>query len=278
MRVHVWGTLLPICLLSFGCAHDAKTTWTDVAKKCAVSDINGNNLLFFGPSNALGPGSVWREASKDEGGFRVRRDSNQYPDRKTWFQEGRTFDCEATKTSKFTGDAAVGFTSGLSILSADAKADFSKAKEVSVKTNKMRWDQLFEGNFEDAVSRMQKTDPAYQDLLTPGRLVLYRALMIDGFEARLVFDSNVGSELSGKYKPNTTGYLNSSEFGAKFSFKWENQENLIISTPSGSSIYIAGELVPFTSMGTFSAPPPGDGMPHKEVLRIPENPPIGIDR
>src|SRR5712691_5637897 len=52
-----WLSADGLCL-----AEDASSAWRKVLQKCAKSDVIGKQSLFFGLSNGIGPGSVWRFA------------------------------------------------------------------------------------------------------------------------------------------------------------------------------------------------------------------------
>lgn len=245
-------TLAVVVPLFTACNHDdAKTAWSAVAKDCAVSDLNGSKVLFFGPSNVLGPGSIWREAAADAGGgYRVRWDSNAIPDGKNWSKGGGEFACQGNRSTKLSAGASAGFASDIAPLSADAKADFEKAKSVEVKASMMKWDLLVEGPFEQAVVGLPASNAIKQDLAKPGRLVMYRALKVRGFEAKLTFDTKTGAELQGKYKGGVLKSVNG-ELGAGLNFKWVNDGELVLSAPA--DFYVAGELVRFDSGGGFAA-------------------------
>jgi len=242
---------LAACLpLLSACNDSGKTAWTSVAEDCAVSDLNGKKILFFGPSNVLGPGSIWRQPSAENGGgYRVRYKSDAIPNQSSWSSSGGDFACQGNRTTTLTGGATAGFASDLAPLSAETKADFERAKTAEIKVQKMRWDMLLEGPFENAILALPADNSVRQDLTKPGRYILYRALKVQGFEAKLSFDTKTGAELQSKY---TGGALKSvnGEFGAGLSFKWLNESELVISAPN--DFYIAGELVRFESGGGFA--------------------------
>lgn len=255
-----------------GCAEGAKTAWTAVAKDCAVSDINGKNVLFFGPSNVLGPGSVWRVAPPENGGgYRARWDSTALPQEPKWSQGGGEFTCQGGKKTKFSGGATATFAANLAPLSADARADFSRAKDVEVKASMMKWDFILEGPFEQVIVGLPASSPIKQDLANPGRLVLYRALKVSGFEAKLLFDNSTGGELQAKYKDGALKSING-DLGAGLNFKWTSANELVIAAPS--DFYIAGELVKYTA-GGFAA---GTKSPFSPPVEIPAGAKLDVDK
>lgn len=243
---------LAIVAVTAGCNDGgSKTAWTAVAKDCAVSDLNSSKMLFFGPSNVLGPGSIWREASpSDGGGYRVRWDSTALPPEPKWSKGGGEFSCQGSKRTSFSGGATASFASDLAPLSADIKADFSKAKNIEVKASMMKWDLLLEGPFEQTVVGLPAGSPVKQDLAKPGRLVLYRALKVSGFEAKLTFDNSTSGELKAKYTGGALKSVNGA-LGVGMNLKWTSANELELSAPS--DFYIAGELVRFDAGGGFAA-------------------------
>ncbi|WP_153020776.1 hypothetical protein [Pseudomonas sp. BMS12] len=254
-----------------GCRHDAKAAWADVAKDCAFSDLNGEKILFFGPSNSIGPGSIWRQASEAGGGYRVRWESASVPSGAEWMRNGSEFQCQGNNITKFTGAATTTFASDIAPLSAELKAELEKAKSVEVKVAMMKWDTLVEGPFEQAVLALPADAPLKKDLAKPGRLVMYRALLIRGFEAKLSFDTVVGGDVSAKIKDGVLQSING-ELGAGLNARWDSNKNLYLSSPS--DFYVAGELVEFDMDGGFAS---GGNSPFSEPVDIKADADIGLE-
>jgi hypothetical protein len=247
MRKSVTLLLLGSAMLLAGCKDNP---WHLLAKDCAVNDLNGDKVLYFGPSNVLGPGSVWREASADAGGgYRVRWDSTAIPTPATWAKTGAEFTCQGSKTSKISGGATAKFTSQLAPLNGQVAADLSRATSVEVKASKMKWDLLLEGPYEQAVRQLAANSAIRQDLEKPGRLVMYRALKVQGFEARMSFDRSAAAELQAKYSGGALQKLNG-ELGAGLNVKWTSETEMVITAPG--DFYVAGELVPYETTGFAS--------------------------
>ncbi len=242
---------LTIVFFITGCRHDMEEAWSDVAKNCAFSELNSDKALFFGPSNALGPGSVWRKMdSQDGGGYRVRWDSTSIPDSTSWIKAGREFDCEGKTVTKFSGSASAAFTTDLTPFSADVKSELGKAKNVDVKISMMRWDTILEGPFEQKIMSLPDTSPIKLDINKDGRLVMYRALLVRGFKAKLSFDTATAAALNAKLKDGVLKPING-DLGAALNVKWEKSEELTLT--SVDDFYVAGELSKYSSTGFASS-------------------------
>ncbi|MFU2327896.1 hypothetical protein [Pseudomonas sp. NFX98] len=271
MRLHkAIATLavLPLLVAASGCKHDSKSAWADVAKNCAYSDLNENKLLFFGASNSIGPGSIWRLVP-DGGGYRLRWDSNKVPG--DWIKPGQEFDCQGSESTKLTGGATVDFASGIAPLSASLKSELSKAKSVEVKVSKLKTILIEEGEFEQAIIALPQSSPLKQDLTRPGRLIMYQAVLVSGLEAKLVFDTAVGAEVGAKLKDGVVQSING-DLGAGLNVKWISKNELVLS--SQNPFYIAGELAKFDTGGGFASANKSQSW---ETVEIQEKHSIGVE-
>lgn len=261
-------TLLSLLAAVSGCKHDSKSAWADVAKGCAYSDLNSKKLLFFGASNLIGPGSVWRVAPEG-GGYRLRWDSNKVPG--NWTKLGEEFDCRGSESTKLTGGATVDFASSIAPLSANLKSELSKAKRVEVTIETMRMVVIEEGEYEKEIIALPQSNPLKEDLARPGRLIMYRAILVTGFKAKLEFDTETGAELSGKLKDGVVQSING-DLGAGVSIKWISNKELMLSNPK--SFYIAGELAKFDTGGGFAS---GNKSRFSETIEVQKEPNVGVE-
>src|SRR5438046_4482937 len=127
---------LGIALAMGGCSPNGKSAWQDVIRHCASSDLNGKHVLYFGPSNAIGPGSIWRKDTQGE--FRLRYDLAQMPPPSQDYRANFTeTTCDGTWSSGFNLGATASIAA--TAASADLQADFKKAKKVSAKANSVAW-------------------------------------------------------------------------------------------------------------------------------------------
>src|SRR5262245_6363522 len=96
--------LLGMCVALAGC-DEAQKSWLDALKDCGITDINSSKVLYFGPSNVVGPGSGWRETLDTRGDhvdYRLRFTSDELPSPKDFLQPaGGGYQCKGGKTINF---------------------------------------------------------------------------------------------------------------------------------------------------------------------------------
>src|SRR5208282_778153 len=99
-RARRWVVLATVtvgCLSNLGCGpKNAKAVWNDGLKKCAQNDLLGPKILYFGPSNALGPGTIFQKYA--DGGIQVSHLLSQYGSTDL-YAPAQTFSCDATSSS-----------------------------------------------------------------------------------------------------------------------------------------------------------------------------------
>lgn len=260
-------TCIFLCLLMSGC-DDAKDAWSSVLKKCSASDLNGSKILYFGPSNNVGPGSIWRTGP--DGGFKLRYSTAKLPGEKKFMNLGTQFNCAGSNVTNFDIKASAALTSSLTPMSIEVSNDFKKAKKIEVSVNAISWDSVEEGPFESYIKSLPALDEVREDIGKGGRLILYRALRVSGYSATLEFSNEDASALKAKYSGVLPSNI-SGEASANLTASWTSNTKLkIIST---SDFYIAGELAPYTTTGFSSA---NDKLAFKSI-EIPKESTIGID-
>jgi len=228
---------------------DARSIWADIVKKCATSDLLGSDVLYFGPSNDIGPGSIWRKNT--DGGYNVRwLLSNVSTDDTSLVHSGQTFTCSGQVTSSSKISPSATLESSVSPLTGSVAADFDKAKKVTVTINSVQWAELVEGPYETKVGSLDASNAVKMDLGTGNRFVIERALKINGMTADLEFSHDDGLNLKSKYS-GPIGSLGTGKVGAGLSADWKGDTTLhLVST---ADFYIAGQLSPWSSMGLSSA-------------------------
>jgi hypothetical protein len=233
--------LLGTCLLAMSitsCKHpDVGQSWKVVAG-CATSDLNGPHVLFFGPSNAVGAGSIWR---KDASGvFRLRYDLTQMPDPKNFYGSASASSCSGTDVSNFV----FGANASLDVkpISGELKADFKNAKSVEAKANSITWIALAEGPYGDYVNALSATSGPGADLRVGDKYVLYRALKVEGFETTLAFSHEVAAGL----KASGVG-VGAGTAGGGLNASWTGDDKLTLT--AAGPFYIAGEFKRYLPTG-----------------------------
>lgn len=86
----------------------------------------------------------------------------------------------------------------------------------SVTTPSWAWDELFTGEFRDLVESLDPDSPYLRDLLET-RLVIGRALRINGYEAEVTFSAEKAAELKTTYPGVVEGSLSAQWTGIELS-------------------------------------------------------------
>jgi len=257
------------CLFLFGCHEDLRDRWVDAMKNCASTDINSKTILYFGPSNNVGPGSVWRETVDDKGNhvdYRLRYIEADLPAPKNFLQraEDNAFQCRDGRTASFSLSASASATISAFPLSAELSNDFKRAKKVSVTVGGMAWDQIKEQPFEEYFRKtLGPGHPVYEDMNGPNRFVLYRALAVRDLVIDLEFSNEDAASLKAKYT-GSLGSLAQGTIGAGISATWKSTNTLSITAPGRS--WILGELCKFRPSSGFA----GVGATRLQPVNIPK--------
>jgi len=211
---------------------DARAIWKDGIKKCATTDLIGPDVLYFGPSNTLGPGTVFERFST--GGIQESHLLPSYinpPDPVISPNPG-TFACTSDRAAKMNLSAEVPLDAVLPI-GAAAAAHLKKARSVKVWADELQWVALLTGPYKEKVIALPATHTVRKDL-EAGHLVLSRALRVKGLKAELEFSSDVGADVKAAV-PSVSGAKDIKLGGA-----WDGTTKLTIS--AASDFFIAGEL------------------------------------
>ncbi|CAJ8624676.1 Uncharacterised protein [Burkholderia pseudomallei] len=264
------GCLAPIFLLT-ACPDETSGVKT-LVNQCAQSDINAKNMIYFGPSNNVGPGSIWTN-DKGGNGYHIRFTLTDMPMPQPFLNVGNSFQCNGTNAITLTSNADISAAINALPLSADASNAFKRATSVTVSLTSASWDDVKEGPYEAYIDALAPTSSIRKDIDTGERLVMIRALRVSGFSEKLSFDTNDASSLQAKYTgplpAGTTGNV-----GATLSGSWDDAHNLTIT--SNGDFYIEGELSEYTTTGLAAA----GTSPFKDPGGIPIDPkaPVVVDK
>lgn len=244
--IFILGTVSGALILS-GCngSKGAKAAWSDVISKCAQTSLNGKEILYFGPSNAIGPGSIWRKDA--QGVFRLRYDLSQMPDPKNFMAPYTEVSCDGKTTRAFTFKADAGLDAVP--VSAELKADLAKARKVEAKATSIAWVPVAEGPFQSYVRSMPADAGPRVDLDASDKFVLTRALKVRGFSTSLEFSSDVAAGLKGKYNGSLPAGL-AGDVSGGLNASWKSANTLTLT--SAGDFYIAGEFQPYSPTGFAS--------------------------
>ncbi len=253
----MWNKLLIITalftLILAGCQATARDAWVEVIKKCAEAQtIDEDKLLYFGPSNTIGPGSLWRKDTQGKG-YGLRMVNEDLSENKKIVHKDTPALCKGQSVTGTDLGAKLSFTSELSPVSAEVKADFKRAKSISAKAGEIRWFTVQEKPFEDYIHELPDSNPLKEDINQENRLVMRRALMVSGYSAKIKFDASAAAELEGKYSGTLPAEL-VGDLGAGISASWRDGTTLVLE--SKAPFFIVGELHPWLSSQFLAAAGP----------------------
>jgi len=206
---------------------------------CADDQLASNAVLYFGPSNHIGPGSIWARLGVN-GGYQPQwRVEDLNLDYTKVVQAGKSFQCEFSKSSKFTAGGGLSVLSEAANVSAEVKADFARAKTIKVSAGEVAWDTVVAGPYLAQLKTI--ADPSIKsDVFGKNRLVVRRALRLSGYKATLDFGASVTPELKARYDGVKLGPKAVGEVGAQLSAKWTSGDKLELT--AAENVYVAGEF------------------------------------
>lgn len=200
-------------------AQDASSAWRDVLKRCAKTDLIGKQSLFFGVSNLIGPGSVWRRA--DDHSIRlVSVLSDAIPnegDQALIVKANNVAACVGNSTSRWNVRLGLPFTTGATPLSLNIGALLGTAHDVTVSVKGFAVDALDEGQWKKAFSTLGTDNVFYKDTLEPNRLLAENSVKVTGLVAVFNFSHDFSADVQAQYKGKTFTLGNSSSAGTSSS-------------------------------------------------------------
>lgn len=240
--------LFAVCLVSAilildGCNGNSATSTTagrGITESCADDQLKSSAVLYFGPSNQTGPGSVWARLGPN-GGYQLQwRTEDLNLNYAKIVQPGKPFTCDFSKNTKLTAEGGLSALSPAASVSAEVKADFARAKTIKVSAGETAWDTVVAGPYLVHLKKIADQDTK-NDVFGKNRLVVRRALRLSGYKALLDFDTNFAPEIKAKYDGMKLGAQVVGEVGAQFNAKWTKEEKLELS--AADDVYVAGEFV-----------------------------------
>jgi hypothetical protein len=235
-----------VASFTLGCdgSKDAKAVWNNGLKKCAVNDQIGPNVVYFGPSNALGPGTIFQKFS--DGGIQVSHLADSYGAQKL-LAPAKPFDCASNYSTSFKLGGSATLPSTIPV-SGSLSANLSSARTVDVTATNLIWDQLIVGDYRSLVNALLETNDVKKDLLENHELVLSRALRVSGMKATLQFTNDAGAAAKLQI-PNGSVISKSKDTSAPVELNVSWQGNTQLTLTAQSDFYIAGELRNYTATG-----------------------------
>lgn len=235
-------------ILSLGGCNGNPATGEKGGKKftevCAKDELQSNAVIYFGPSNQIGPGSIWSRLGSNEGYQPQWRSKDLNLNYAEVVELGTAFPCDFSKNAKLTAKGGISALSPAANVSADLEADFAQAKTIKVSAREAAWDTVVEGPYKVQLKKISNPD-IKSDVFGPNRLVVRRALRLSGYKAVMDFDTSVAPAIKAKYDGMKLGAKVVGEVGAEFNAKWTTDEKLELS--AADNVYVAGEFVEFVN-------------------------------
>ncbi len=186
-------------------ADDISTAWRKVLRNCASAETIGKNLLFFGVSNTIGPGSVWRFA--DDKSLRLLFElSDAIPnetERQKLIVSNNVVACSGTAAYKWNIKLGIPFASAAVPLSGDLAAALSRAHKINVSLTGFSVDELKEANWEAAFKELPETSPYVSELSQPGRVIAENVVKVTGLKITFSFGSELSADVQAMFKGKT---------------------------------------------------------------------------
>jgi len=238
MRTHLTFLILGTAFFVNACkTPDAADANAKFVQGCADSVLSSRSLLYFGPSNQIGPGSIWSRLG-DLGGYQPQWRNEDLGIMPRLIDRGASFKCDLSSSSTFAADAGLSVLSTVTNASADAKADFARGRVVKVSSTGAAWDTVVAGPY---TVHLASLPPAVRtDVMGANRLIMRRALRIDGYKVVMDFDTAIKPEIKAKYAGRILGNETVGEVGAHLTANWTAEDKLELS--ASDSVYVAGEF------------------------------------
>ena len=203
---------------------NSQQAWQAVLKNCAQTNLLGKNVVYFGASNTVGPGSIWRKAQ--DGSYRLFFElsdlENDPEKRKQLVVLNNPVGCQGSANSSWDLKLGLPFESSAISLKADVSGDLKKASDITVAITGYEMDELKEGLFEDII----RSNPRLSQ--NPASFVIAsNAIRVTGFSASFTFPASVAAEIRPKY---TNNYVSLRD-GATLKSDWDSQTTLKLTAP-----------------------------------------------
>ena len=209
--------------------------------ECEADDFVTGQVVFFGLSDNLGPGTIMKRYPGKRIGPEYLVGNIITDPTSMVVHHGVDWTCALgdSVAQAFNANSAVG------ILPVDEglNAKLARASHLAVTVDSVRWDDLLDGPFRAAVDQL--SDPRLKaDLLRGGYLVESRALVAKGLRVTALFESSVGASVKAALGEGTKT-LKQGRVTAVVILTWAGATKLIITAPS--EVYIAGRVKSFGS-------------------------------
>jgi hypothetical protein len=198
--MRIW--LSVFLLFMAGCTNlgSSKTSWNDVLSKCVDSNLIGENYLFFGVTNSVGPGSIWRYA--DDKSVRLLYElSDAIPSeevRSKLVNISPVATCKGDTTTKWGGGINFPFSLSNIQLTGELGALLSRSSSLSVSVDGVGIDSIKETPWKKAFRDLGKDDIYFAELMESNRVIASNVVKVTGLRSIYTFNSQLGADIQAK--------------------------------------------------------------------------------
>jgi nucleoid-associated protein YgaU len=221
----ITASVIGFLLISKG--PDSRDAWKQVLSKCASTDVIGKDIIYFGASNIIGPGSVWRQ--EPDGSWRLRYVlADLEPDegrRQSLVIPNNSAGCDSSTSAEWQVKTTLPFEGQATPLSGQLSDDLKKADKITVKIKGWQLDVLKEGPFETLMGALKA--PFSEEFKKPNRVVAENAVRVQGFAATFAFSKQIAADLQAKYQTKSITLKD----GAELKVNWASDTQLTLASP-----------------------------------------------
>lgn len=256
----------------------AREAWDSVLSKCTESEtIPTKHVVYLGPSNRIGPGSIWTEKGRYRPEWLLEdliNASRGLLSEESVLILGGEADCSGGVTTSWELSASVLLEEQTgteeSKLQADLEAELDTATEISIAITTWKHDQLKRGLYRDWLRSADAStirDSLFSDPEAQV-LIMDSAILVSGFKATITLDQAAKARLEKDYDPEKLARL---KVAGKFTANWTQEGNLELS--SEKDFYIGGTFASLKSDGTLAMlDTGGDNLnPFGDWILVPES-------
>jgi len=184
---------------------DATAAWRKILKKCAASADIGKESLFFGVSNTVGPGSVWRFAD-DQSVRLMYEHSDAFPQQATqaaMISNGTVSKCLGDASSSWDLRLILPFSTGATPLSFDLNTELGRARSITVSVKGWAIDVLKETVWKNNFRSMAQNNPYKTELNQPNRILAENVVKVTGLQTVFMFSGKLSVQVQAKFRAKT---------------------------------------------------------------------------
>ena len=211
---------------------------------CAADDLATGQVVFFGLSDNLGPGTIMKRYAGKGVGPEYFIDRIVDHPTSAVVHHGVDWACALgdSVARAFNANSAVGILP----VEAAVNAKLARASHIGVTVESVRWDDLLAGPYRAAIDQL--SDPRLKaDLHREGYLVESRALVAKGIRITALFEKSIGASVKAALGEGRKT-LQQGKVTAVVDLTWDDTTELTITSPS--EVYIAGRLTNLAAEAT----------------------------